>query len=96
MPFKGYATLESPDGKMYYVASTATPTGGVWTSPSGKTYFTKMQVNIPLFNAKLDATALMKSQEFPGQVPVYEGVATGKGTFQGKAAGGQAWIEETF
>jgi predicted secreted hydrolase len=96
VPFKGYATLESPDGKMYYVASTATPTGGVWTSPSGKTYFTKMQVNIPLFNAKLDATALMKSQEFPGQVPVYEGVATGKGTFQGKAAGGQAWIEETF
>ncbi len=97
VPFKGYATLESPDGKMYYVASTATPTGGVWTSPeSGKTYFTKMQVNIPVFNAKLDATALMPSQEFPGQVPVYEGVATGKGTFQGKAAAGQAWIEETF
>jgi predicted secreted hydrolase len=96
VPFKGYATLESPDGKMYYVASTATPTGGVWTSPSGKTYFTKMQVNIPLFNAKLDATALMKSQEFPGQVPVYEGVAAGKGTFQGKSAAGNAWIEETF
>jgi predicted secreted hydrolase len=96
VPFKGYATLESPDGKMYYVASTATPVGGVWTSPSGKTYFTKMRVNIPLFNAKLDATALMTSQEFPGQVPVYEGVASGKGTFQGKAAGGQAWIEETF
>jgi hypothetical protein len=78
------------------VASTATPVGGVWTCPGSKTYFTKMRVEIPLLNAKLDATALMTSQEFPGQVPVYEGVASGKGTFHAKAAAGHAWIEETF
>jgi predicted secreted hydrolase len=97
VPFTGYANLESPDGKMYYVASTVTPTGGVWTSPqSGKTYFTKLQVNIPLFNAQIDVASLMPSQEFPGAASVYEGVGTASGTFQGSPTTAKAWIEETF
>lgn len=98
VPFLGYATLESPDGKMYFVASSVTPIGGTWTSPqSGKTYFTSLQVNIPIFNAQIVATTLVKSQEFPtGRASVYEGVATARGTFQGSPATAQAWIEETF
>jgi predicted secreted hydrolase len=97
VPFTGYATLESPTGQMYLVASTVTPTGSTWTSPqSGKTYFTTLNINIPLFNAQITATSSMPSQEFPGSVSVYEGVGTAKGTFQGSPTTAQAWIEETF
>ena len=97
VPFTGYANLESPDGKMYLVASSVTPTGSTWTSPqSGKTYFTTLNINIPLFNAQITATSLMPSQEFPGSISVYEGVGTAKGTFQGSPTTAKAWIEETF
>jgi len=98
VPFAGWATVQSPDGKMYLVASTVTPTGGTWASPqSGETYFMNLQVNIPLFNATIDATSSMPSQEFPGtKGSVYEGVGTAKGTFQGSPVTAEAWIEETF
>ncbi len=67
VPFAGYANLESPDGKMYYVARTVTPTGGVWASPqSGKTYFTKLQVKHPALQRTVRRDVLMPSQEFPG------------------------------
>jgi hypothetical protein len=56
-----------------------------------------LQVNIPLFNATIDATSSMPSQEFPGtSASVYEGVGTAKGTFQGSPTTAEAWIEETF
>jgi predicted secreted hydrolase len=97
VPFQGYATLESPDGKMYFVTSSVTPTGATWTSPqSGKTYFTTLQINIPTFNAQIVANSLMDSQEFPGAAPLYEGVGTAKGTFLGAPTTAKAWIEETF
>jgi predicted secreted hydrolase len=97
VPFSGYATLESPTGKMYFVASTVTPTGATWTSPqSGKTYFMNLNIDIPTFNAQITATSSMPSQEFPGAVSVYEGVGTAKGTFQGTPTTAEAWIEETF
>jgi hypothetical protein len=38
----------------------------------------------------------VKPQEFAGAAPVYEGVATAKGTFANRPTTAQAWIEETF
>ncbi len=97
VPFHGYATVESPDGKMYFVTSSVTPISETWRSPqSGKTYFMKLRVKIPGFKADMVATSLVKSQEFPGAAPVYEGVATAKGTFANRPTTAQAWIEETF
>jgi predicted secreted hydrolase len=97
VPFQGFATVQSPDGKMYFVPSSATPIEQTWRSPqTGKTYFTKLRVKIPDFDANMVATSLVKSQEFPGAAPVYEGVATAKGTFAKRPTTAQAWIEETF
>jgi predicted secreted hydrolase len=97
VPFQGFATVQSPDGKMYFVPSSATPIDETWRSPqTGKTYFTKLRVNIPGFNARIVATSLVKPQEFAGAAPVYEGVATAKGTFANRPTTAQAWIEETF
>jgi predicted secreted hydrolase len=97
VPSPGYATVQSPDGKIYFVAATTTQTpGSTWTSPrSGKTYFTSLQANISLFNAHIVVTTLMKPQEFVlGSASVYEGVAKATGTFQNSPVVGQAWIEE--
>jgi len=95
-PAPGYATLQSPDGKIYFVAATTTQTAGsTWTSArSGKTYPTRMKVDIPLFDAQIVVTSLVDSQEFVlGPASVYEGVAQAKGRFRDKPVGGQAWIE---
>ena len=97
VPFHGFATVQSPDGKMYFVPSSATPIDDTWRSPqTGKTYFMKLRVEIPDFNASIVAKSLVDSQEFAGAAPVYEGVATAKGTFQNRPTTAQAWIEETF
>jgi predicted secreted hydrolase len=96
-PAPGYATLQNPDGKIYFVAATTTQIpGSTWTSSrSGKTYPTSMKVDIPLFDAQIVVTSLVDSQEFVlGPASVYEGVAKAKGTFRDKPIGGQAWIEE--
>jgi predicted secreted hydrolase len=97
VPFTGFATVESPDGKMYFVSSSATPIEETWKSPqTGVTYFMKLRIKIPIFNANIVATSLVKSQEFAGDSPVYEGVASAQGVFQSRPASAQAWIEETF
>ena len=97
VPVPGYATVQSPDGRIYFVAATTMQTpDSTWTSPrSHKTYFTRLQANIPLFNAQLVVTTLVKPQEFVlGTASVYEGVAKVTGTFQDRPVSGQAWIEE--
>jgi predicted secreted hydrolase len=98
VPSPGWATLEDADGKTYFVASTVTPTGPTWTSErTGRTYFTKFRVQIPDFAVDVVVTTLMNDQEFSiPQQPVYEGVGTAEGTFQGKSVTGNAWIEQAL
>ncbi|HWH23319.1 MAG TPA: lipocalin-like domain-containing protein [Candidatus Limnocylindria bacterium] len=91
-----YSTLQSPDGQMYYVASTMTPLDPQWTSPvTGETYYTRIRVEIPLFDADFTVTAWVPGQEFPTQgAPVYEGIGWVEGVFQGEPVTGDAWIEQ--
>ena len=95
-PFASDATVQGPDGAMYFVPSSVTPVGRVWTSPvSGQTYFMELHVEIPAFDASLVVTSLVDSQEFPvPNSPVYEGVAVAHGTFRGQQTGGTAWNEQ--
>lgn len=94
----GYVTLQNADGDLYLEDSRVTPLGPTWTSPvSGATYFTQFRVEIPSFEAEIVVSTLLDGQEFPiPGSPVYEGVATAKGTFQGADVIGDAWIEQTF
>jgi predicted secreted hydrolase len=93
-----HATVQFADGTTYVVDSTITPTGATWTSPdSGRTYFLSLLVTIPQFAAAITVTSLVDGQEFPvpGN-PVYEGVASASGTFQGYAVSGTAWNEQAL
>lgn len=91
-----FSTLQSPDGQMYYVASTMTPLAPTWTSEvTGETYYTSVRVQIPLFDADLTVTAPVADQEFPTQgAPVYEGIGSVDGTFQGEPVTGDGWMEQ--
>jgi predicted secreted hydrolase len=90
------STLQSPDGTMYYVASTMTPLAPRWKSPvTGETYYTRVRVQIPLFDADFTVAAPIADQEFPTQgAPVYEGIGSVAGTFQGEPITGDGWIEQ--
>lgn len=91
-----YSTLQSPDGTMYYVASTMTPLEPTWKSSiTGATYYTSVRLEIPLFDADLTVTAPVADQEFPTPgAPVYEGIGSVHGTFKGKSVGGDGWLEQ--
>lgn len=94
----GYATIQDPDGALYYVASRITPVGELWTSPrTGVAYAQQFRVEIPSFDADIVVTVRVQDQEFalPG-ASVYEGTAEPEGTFLGKKVGGDAWIEQAF
>jgi predicted secreted hydrolase len=93
-----YATLQDADGNLYYVASTITPVGELWRSPStGNGYGQQFRVEIPSFNADVTVTVLVQDQEFAvSGAPVYEGVAGAAGTFLGENVTGDAWIEQAF
>ena len=93
---KSVATIQRPDGTTYFEPTFITPIGRTWTSPkTGKTYFMQVQVSIPSLNALITVTNLMDAQEFPilGS-PVYEGVASALGTFDGQPVSGTAWSEQ--
>ena len=93
-----HATVQFADGTTWVVDSTVTPYGATWTSPdSGKTYYLTLLVIIPQFNATLTVVSLVDGQEFPvpGN-PVYEGVASVSGTFQGVNVSGTAWNEQAL
>lgn len=92
------ATVQRADGTTYFVSSFVTPIGATWTSPvTGVTYFMKLKVEIPAFEATLLVSSLVDSQEFPVmQGPVYEGVAGAVGTFEGEEVAGTAWSEQTM
>ncbi len=94
--FESDATVQGPDGAMYFVPSSVTPTGRTWRSPSsGRTYFLELHVRIPSFDASVFVTSLVDAQEFPVPTsPVYEGVAEAVGTFDGQSVRGTAWNEQ--
>lgn len=93
-----FATLQDPEGRMYYVETSVTPIGELWTSPrSGVSYAQQFRVDIPSFDAELIVTTRLQDQEFalPG-ASVYEGTAEPSGTFLGENVSGDAWIEQAF
>ncbi len=92
------ATVQRPDGTTYFVPSFVTPIGRTWTSPaSGRTFFMQLQVDIPSFDATIVVTSLVDSQEFPvAGSPVYEGIASASGTFEGRQVSGSAWNEQAL
>lgn len=93
-----YATLQGPEGDIYYVKTVITPVGELWTSPrSGVSYAQQFQVEIPSFDASIVVTTRLQDQEFeiPG-ASIYEGTADPKGKFLGENVSGDAWIEQAF
>lgn len=57
----------------------------------------QLQVDIPSFDATIVVTSLVDSQEFPAVgSPVYEGVASASGTFEGRQVSGSAWNEQAL
>jgi len=90
------ATVQRSDGTTYFVPSFFTPVGNVWTSPvTGIAYFMELLVEIPSFGASITVKSLMDAQEFRGG-PVYEGVASATGTFEGVPVTGDAWSEQAL
>jgi predicted secreted hydrolase len=92
------ATVMLADGTTYLEKTFVTPFGRTWTSPqSGRTYFMQLKVEMPTFNSTFTVESLMDAQEFPtAGAPVYEGVASTVGTFQGLPASGTAWNEQAL
>jgi predicted secreted hydrolase len=98
VPVDAYATLQDPDGQLYYVQTTITPVGELWTSPrSGTAYAQQFRVEIPSFDADLTVTTRLQDQEFVvAGSPIYEGTAEPSGEFLGEQVSGDAWIEQAF
>lgn len=96
-PVQSHATVQRADGTTYLVPSMITPSTP-WKSPAtGKTYFTRLKVEIPAFEAVLEVMSLVPAQEFPvAGSPIYEGVAGAVGTFEGKHVQGTAWNEQAL
>lgn len=94
----GYATLQDADGNLYYVESSVTPIGALWTSPvTGRTFVQQFQVSIPSFGADITVSTRLPGQEFPvSGNPIYEGTAGATGTMLGTTVSGDAWIEQAF
>jgi predicted secreted hydrolase len=95
---EAYATLQDADGNLYYVQSTITPVGELWTSPAtGNGYAQQFRVEIPSFGADVTVSTRLQDQEFSlSGNPVYEGTAEAEGTFLGDQVSGDAWIEQAF
>jgi hypothetical protein len=90
-------TVQSADGKTYFVPSSVTPIGRTWVSPAGTTYFLQFLVEIPAFNASIVVNAPVDAQEFAlANGGVYEGVAMASGTFQFQSVTGTAWNEQAL
>lgn len=85
----------------HFVDSILTPYGRTWKSPKTQgNYFMQLKIEIPAFNATLDVSSLVDSQEFAiSESPnnsIYEGVATATGSFDGEDVQGTAWIEQCY
>ncbi len=93
-----YATIQDPDGNLYYVASTVTPVGELWVSPrTGKGYAQQFLVEIPSFDAEITVTTRVQDQEFDvSGAPIYEGIGGIEGTLLNESVTGDGWIEQAF
>ncbi|WP_165818050.1 carotenoid 1,2-hydratase [Microbacterium sp. Gd 4-13] len=98
VPVDAFATLQDADGELYYVSSTVTAVGELWTSPrTGNAYARQFRVEIPSFQADITVTTRLEDQEFSvGGAPIYEGTAEPAGTFLGDDVSGDAWIEQAY
>ena len=98
VPVDAFATLQDADGELYYVSSTVTAVGELWTSPrTGNAYARQFRVEIPSFQADITVTTRLEDQEFSvGGAPIYEGTAEPAGTFLGEDVSGDAWIEQAY
>ncbi len=95
---EAYATIQDADGELYYVASTITPVGELWTSPkTDRSYARQFRVEIPSFDADFLVTTRLEDQEFavPGG-SIYEGTSEVTGRILGEDVSGDAWIEQAF
>lgn len=93
-PSPSTATVQTADGAMYCVPAILTPIERTWKSPkTGQNYFLDFKVEIESFGAKLEVRSLMEAQEFTTG-PVYEGIASATGTFDGVDVLGDAWNEQ--
>jgi predicted secreted hydrolase len=96
VPMAALVTVLGPDGTSTFIQnSTVTPLGPTWKGAAGTTYFLGAKVEIPEFNAVLEFTSSMPDQEF-SDGPLYEGVATVKGTFEGVPVTGTGWLEQDY
>lgn len=93
-----FATLQDAEGHIYYVKSTVTPVGELWTSPeTGVSYAQEFRVQIPSFDADIVVSTRIQDQEFVlPAASIYEGTANPVGTMLGKKVTGDAWIEQAF
>ncbi|RKT31120.1 lipocalin-like protein [Microbacterium sp. AG1240] len=98
VPVDAFATLQDADGELFYVSSTVTAVGELWTSPrTGNAYARQFRVEIPSFQADITVTTRLEDQEFSvGGAPIYEGTAEPSGTFLGDDVSGDAWIEQAY
>lgn len=92
------ATVMLADGRTYYEPSFVTPVTRTWKSErTGRVYFMELFVEIPSFGASFLVKSLVDSQEFAlPDSPVYEGVSTVTGTFEGASVSGTAWNEQAL
>jgi predicted secreted hydrolase len=96
-PIPAHATIQGADGTTWFVPSVITPSDP-WPDPNTGPYFLEMTVEIPSFGAQFVVRSLMKAQLFPlPKSPVYEGVASVSGTFDGQQGlTGTAWNEQAL
>lgn len=86
------ASVLTPDGNSSYGKATCTPSKP-WTL-DGVTYFLSWQVEIPQIRGSFQVDCLMPDQVFSWLSPVYEGIASVRGSVDGVEVGGTAWIEQ--
>ena len=83
-----------PDGNTVFVSSTMTPSNP-YEGPGGVTFFLTFDVAIPDAGANLQFNSLLSDQIFTTQTrPIYEGIASVAGTFEGLQVSGDGWIEQ--
>ncbi|KGL63149.1 lipocalin-like domain-containing protein [Polaribacter sp. Hel1_85] len=99
-PIVGNATVLLKDGTSIYIPSVVTPLSP--KSYDGVDYFMEFELTINNEEYGIDTgltiKALMDNQVFtnPNSAPIYEGIASCSGSYNGKPVKGDAWIEQNI
>ncbi|MDS0526697.1 carotenoid 1,2-hydratase [Clostridium sp. SHJSY1] len=94
-----WATVLHPDGSQSIVTveNLAESASDFWTSEESKqSYPTHWTVRIPVLDAELEVTSIIKEQEIVSTIPFlnkYEGPSSVKGTYKGKNVTGYCYVE---